>query len=105
MSRLQLLIVLTVVLLIVAYGNWLVTTFEATTVSGPQEVRHDRDIFAEDIISTMMNEKGQPRYRLTAKVINHYPDDKSVALQSPRLEYYRQQLPPWLARRSPPNYS
>ena len=97
MSRLQILIILAVVLLIVAYGSWLVTTFRTTTVSGPQEVRHDPDLFAEDVTSTMMDAKGNPRYRLTAKVINHYPDDKSVSLQAPRLEYYRQQLPPWTA--------
>ncbi|NNG13284.1 MAG: LPS export ABC transporter periplasmic protein LptC, partial [Halobacteria archaeon] len=81
MSRLQFLIILAVVLLIVAYGNWLVTTFQSTTVSGPQEVRHDPDLFAEDVTSTMMDTKGNPRYRLTAEVANHYPDDKSVSLQ------------------------
>lgn len=97
MSRLQLLIVLAVVLLVVAYGKWLVKTFQATTVTGPQEVRHEPDMFAEDVISTMMDAQGKPRYRLMAKVINRYPDDKSVDLQSPRLEYYRQQLPPWTA--------
>ena len=97
MSRLQIPIILAVVLLIVAYGNWLVTTFQSTTLSGQQEVRHDPDMFAEDIISTMMDAKGNPRYRLTAEVINHYPDDKSVSLQAPRLEYYRRQLPPWTA--------
>ena len=97
MSRLQFLIILAVVLLIVAYGNWLMTTFQSTTESGPQEARHDPDLFAEDVTSTMMDAKGNPRYRLTAEVVNHYPDDKSVSLQAPRLEYYRQQLPPWTA--------
>ncbi len=97
MSRLQLLITLAVVFLIVAYGNWLVTTFRSTTVSGPQEVRHDPDLFAEGVTSTIMDARGNPRYRLTAEVINHYPDDKSISVQAPRLEYYRQQLPPWTA--------
>ena len=97
MSRLQLLIILAVVLLIVAYGSWLVTTFQATTVSDPQEARHVPDLFAEDVTSTMMDAKGNPRYRLTAEVVNHYPDDKSVSVQAPRVEYYRQQLPPWTA--------
>ncbi len=97
MSRLQFLIILAVVLLIAAYGNWLVTTFRSTTASGPQKVRHDPDYFIEDVTSTMMDAKGNPRYRLTAEVVNHYPDDKSVSLQAPRLEYYRQQLPPWTA--------
>lgn len=97
MSRLQFLIILAVVFLIVAYGNWLVTTFKSTTVSGPQEARHDPDLFAEGVTSTVMDAKGNPRYRLTAELINHYPDDKSVILQAPRLEYYRQQLPPWTA--------
>lgn len=97
MSRLQLLITLAVVLLIAAYGNWLVTTFQSTTVRSPQEARHDRDFFAEGVTSTLMDTKGIPRYHLTAEVINHYPDDKSVSLQAPRLKYYRQQLPPWTA--------
>jgi lipopolysaccharide export system protein LptC len=97
MSHLQLLITLAVVLLIVAYGNWLVTTFRSTTVSGPQEVRHDPDLFAEGVTSTIMDARGNPRYRLTAEVINHYPDDKSISVQAPRLEYFRQQLPPWTA--------
>lgn len=97
MSRLQILIFLAVVLLIVAYGNWLVTTFQSTSVNAAQEARHDPDLFAEDVTSTIMDANGSPRYRLTAKVINHYPDDKSVSLQAPRLEYYRNQLPPWTA--------
>lgn len=97
MSRLQYLIILAVVLLIVAYGNWLVTTFQSTKMSDPEEVRHDRDFFLEDVISTMMDAEGKPRYRLTADIVNHYPDDKSVSLQAPRLEYYRPELPPWTA--------
>jgi lipopolysaccharide export system protein LptC len=97
MSRLQFLIILAVVLLIVAYGNWLVTTFQSTTTTGPQEARHDPDLFAEDVISTMMDTNGNPRYRLTAKVVNHYPDNKSASIEAPRLEYFRQQLPPWTA--------
>ncbi len=95
MTRLQLLIVLLVVLLIVAYGNWLVTTFQKTAGMGPREVRHEPDFFIEDVISTMMDAEGKPLYRIQAAVINHYPDDKSLALQAPLLEYYRQQLPPW----------
>jgi len=98
MSRLQFLIVLAVVLLIVAYGNWLVTTFRTTTGSGPREVRHEPDFFIEDVISTIMDADGKPLYRLQAAVINHYPDDKSLALQAPRLEYYRHQLTPWTAQ-------
>jgi lipopolysaccharide export system protein LptC len=98
MSRLQLLIVLAVVLLIVAYGNWLVKTFQTTTGIGPREVRHEPDFFIEDVISTMMDAEGKPLYRLQADVINHYPDDKSLALRAPHLEYYRQQLPPWTAQ-------
>jgi len=97
MSRLQLLIGLVVVLLIVAYGNWLVTTFQTTTGMGPREVRHEPDFFIEDVISTIMDAEGKPLYRLQAAVINHYPDDKSLALTAPRLEYYRHQLPPWTA--------
>ena len=97
MSRLQLLIVLAVVLLIVAYGNWLVTTFQTTTGIGPREVRHEPDFFIEDVISTMMDAKGNPLYRMQATIINHYPDDKSLALSAPQLEYYRHQLPPWTA--------
>jgi len=97
MSRLQLLIVLAVVLLIVAYGNWLVTTFQTTTGIGPREVRHEPDFFIEDVISTMMDAEGKPLYRLQAAAINHYPDDKSLALGAPRVEYYRRQLPPWTA--------
>ena len=97
MSRLQILITLAAVLLIVAYGNWLVTTFQSATVSDPREARHDPDMFAEDIRSTMMDAEGNPRYHITAKLINHYPDDKSVSLEAPRLEYFRRQLPPWTA--------
>lgn len=95
MTRLQLLIVLLVVLLIVAYGNWLVKTFQTTTGIGPREARHEPDFFIEDVISTMMDAGGKPLYRLQAAVIKHYPDDNSLALEAPRLEYYRQQLPPW----------
>ncbi len=97
MSRLQFLIVLAVVLLIVAYGNWLIKTFQTTTGMAPREVRHEPDFFIEEVSSTLMDAEGNPLYRLEAAVINHYPDDKSLALQAPRLEYYRHPLPPWTA--------
>jgi lipopolysaccharide export system protein LptC len=97
MSRLQYFIILAVVLLLVAYGNWLKTTFQSTTISGPEEVRHDPDFFVEEVTSTMMDASGKPRYRLIAERINHYPDDKSISLQAPQVEYFRPHLPSWTA--------
>lgn len=98
MSRLHYLIILLVVLLIAAYSNWLLTTFRPDQLTGPHPLRHDPDYFIEGVTATVMQPGGQPRYRLRARRIEHYPDDHSLALEAPRADYFRPGLPAWQLR-------
>ncbi len=98
MNRLHYLIIFFVVLLIAAYSNWLLTTFRPDKLTGPRPVRHDPDYFIEGVTATVMQLGGQPRYRLRARRIEHYPDDHSLALTEPRDDYFRPDLPAWHLR-------
>jgi lipopolysaccharide export system protein LptC len=44
--------------------------------------RHDPDLFIENAKGTTFDAEGRPRQALTAKRIDHFPDDQTVALRS-----------------------
>lgn len=47
--------------------------------------RHDPDIIISNFSATTLNERGTPRFTLSALQLTHYPDDDSTHLELPRL--------------------
>ena len=86
MTRANLFILFISVLLIAAYSSWLLTTFKSGTQNQTDEQRHVADYFLEDISTTLMDAKGKPRYRLTAKRLDHYADNNTIEMIKPVLK-------------------
>lgn len=51
-------------------------------------VRHELDYSIDKLSSTTLNEKGAPRFTLSAERLWHYPDDDSTHLTLPNLNYF-----------------
>jgi len=47
--------------------------------------RHDPDAIMENFSATKLDEQGVPHFIMTAKKMQHYPDDDSAVLEVPRL--------------------
>ena len=47
--------------------------------------RHDPDAIMENFSAVRLNELGTPRFIMTARKMQHYPDDDSTLLEVPRL--------------------
>ncbi len=47
--------------------------------------RHDPDAIMENFSAVRLNEQGMPRFIMSAKKMQHYPDDDSTLLEVPRL--------------------
>lgn len=75
-------------------------TFWLQAALTPEETRPDRalvhepDAIAENFEVRRLDEQGQLKYRLNAPHLQHFPDDDSSEIRSPRLISYRQDTPP-----------
>lgn len=98
MNKLHLVTIILLIILIGAFTNWLLTSFETKPLISPREIRHDPDYFLENFTATLMNEAGLARYKLIANRLEHFPDDDSIVIQQLTLHLYRNQLPEWTAR-------
>jgi lipopolysaccharide export system protein LptC len=58
--------------------------------------RHDPDAIMENFSAIKLNEQGTPHFIMTAKRMQHYPDDDSTALEMPRLVTLSADHPPIL---------
>ena len=44
----------------------------------------------------IMDEAGSPKYKMRAVHLEHFPDDNSIDVKQPFVEYFRPQLSPWI---------
>jgi lipopolysaccharide export system protein LptC len=95
MTRLHLVSILLLIVLLGAFSNWLLTSFETQPLGLPKEARHDPDYFLDNFTATVMSAAGTPHYRLVAQRLDHYPDDGSIEIQALTLYLYRDNLPEW----------
>lgn len=47
--------------------------------------RHDPDAIVENFSAIKLNEQGLPRFTMTAKKMQHFPDDDTTTLEVPRI--------------------
>ena len=55
----------------------------------------DYDYFMASVDSTHFNLDGEPRYRIQAKRITHFPDPDYTVIDTPNFVIYQGQEPPW----------
>lgn len=80
-----------ITLVLLTTGSWWLTR----TVTVPEKafdgkLRHDPDYTIENFSATVMDERGQRRYTLSAVHLIHYGDDGSSELEQPYLVQYRE---------------
>ncbi len=98
MSRLHYLISFVAILLLAAYGNWLLNTFKPDVFTRDQAARHDPDYYLEGVSATVIDAAGKPRYQLQAQRVEHFPDNNEISLEAPQLEMIREDDSRWFIR-------
>lgn len=89
---------LLVISAVVLLSRWLVDSVESRMAGEERKVSHTPDYYLENFAFTAMDTTGAPEYRLIADLMQHFPDDDTVALTSPQMTFYRDAERPWHAQ-------
>ena len=76
---------LVIMLLLCMLTLWLDRTVESAIPPAPRALTHDPDYIVDKFQLTRLSTEGDPRYRLAAEKMIHYPDDDTSHLTQPRL--------------------
>ncbi len=76
---------LLLMLALAAASLWLEHSVRAPSVDAAAKLRHDPDFIVEDFGITKMGATGKPEHTLSASRMQHYPDDETTEIISPRL--------------------
>jgi lipopolysaccharide export system protein LptC len=68
-----------------ALTYWLDAQVQAPPTRRDGSSRHDPDLFLQDFRATTFDAKGKPREALSAARAEHFPDDDSAELSTPKL--------------------
>jgi len=91
-------IIFAAVLLVLAGGSWWLTQDLEEEPERRPRPPHTPDFWIEELSALTMDKQGQPRRRLNAAVMRHFPDDESTELEQPEIELLAPGKPPWLVR-------
>lgn len=80
--------------IIAALTFWLQAALTPDEARPDRTLAHEPDAIAENFEIRRLDEQGQLKYRLNAPHLQHFPDDDSSEIRSPRLISYRQDAPP-----------
>ena len=97
MNKIRFIIVLLAVLLLASFTRWLLTSVEEPARKITPEARHDPDYYLANFSATMYSRDGSPHYRLEAEYLEHFPDDDTMELRKPHIEYLLNPQQPWIA--------
>jgi lipopolysaccharide export system protein LptC len=81
-------------LLLLAGTYWLNQQVQPLAPKPDGSKRHDPDFIVSKLAATTFNERGAPRYFMSAQKMVHYPDDDSTHLDEPRMSSLYQDQPP-----------
>lgn len=87
---------LILVLALAATGTWwLLRHATPPVLQKPAPATHVPDYYFTDATVTTLDQQGKPETVMTAPRILHHPDDDSVEVFAPRIEYFMAGGPPW----------
>ncbi len=86
---LQRLLILVLLIGAAVFSAWLLSWLSADTGSTVQADARAPDYYMEDFTTLTMDRDGQPRNKLSADYMAHYPHDNSTKLVRPRMEIFR----------------
>ena len=78
---------------LVGVTYWLDQQAQLDPDSADHAMRHDPDAIMQNFSSVKMNDQGVPRFIMSAKKMQHYPDDDTSALDAPRMASLSATLP------------
>lgn len=96
MGRLRYILLLLVLLAVALFTRWLLQSVEPQGVALSPDQRHTPDYFVSDFAATVFDEAGKPYYKLKSNRMEHFPDDETVTLQFPEIQFLRESTLPWL---------
>lgn len=79
---------LLVMALLAGLTLWLERTSQQDDGAGRNKLRHDPDFYVEHFTLRRFDDQGRLQHALTAERLQHFPDDDSTEVKSPRLIYY-----------------
>lgn len=85
-------------LLVAAASWWLLRLFDPDVSEEVDGSRHSPDLYVEDFTTTTMDGAGNPKFRLTADRMAHFPDSDSSEIEAPYLVMFRTSGTPWHLR-------
>ncbi len=81
--------IILLLLVMVGLTGWWLEEVDDEQRPKSEEQRHDPDYYMENFIRTEMGETGEPKNQLRARFMQHFPDDDTVELEEPWLEFYK----------------
>ena len=76
--------IIIILLFLVVASGWFLRNMESGSPAATEQQRGP-DMFAEQIDVTVMDDNGQPAYRITAERLQHSPDSESFDLTRPAI--------------------
>lgn len=73
---------------------WLLRQLTSPEAAGEARTFQDPDYYMEHFTTVTMGDDGQPKSRLQAEYMAHYPDNDTTELVAPRMRLYREGRPP-----------
>jgi len=81
-------------LLLLGGTYWLNLQVQSPTSEAGKNSRHDPDYVIDNFTATSLDEKGKIRFVMSAKKMQHYPDDDTTHLEAPNLASFTAEYPP-----------
>jgi len=89
-------LLLILVLTLAAVGTWwLLQHVTPPVMQKPAPATHEPDYYFTDATVTTLDKQGKPEAVMTAPRILHHPDDDSIEVFAPRVEYFIANGQPW----------
>jgi lipopolysaccharide export system protein LptC len=93
--NLRILLLILVLTLAAAGTWWLLQHVTLPSIQKPIATTHEPDYYFTDATVTTLNAQGKPETVMSAPRILHHPDDDSVEVFAPRVEYFIANGKPW----------
>lgn len=83
------------ILTLLVMGTWWAADYSqrAVQIDPPSRLTHERDTWAKKVTLVRTNDKGIVIHRIEGDLMEHFPDDKSYELQSPRAYTLKEENP------------
>ncbi len=82
-------LVAVILLLVGATSWWILQTVTKREKTIALVATEDPDYYIQDFQATIMDARGQPKYLLTADLVQHYPHNETIHLTKPQLIQYK----------------